>query len=169
VKDAHPFAYCALQHGESGDFMWRRPIGSGVIPRVFDGGKESIRLIAARVLTAIFETGPNEKECQMPYAVTSDKVASISRKQEAGHIIFLHESRPTTPTGSRRCGIFSRGHAASAYSARGYTPSDVPSSSDVYTYKHFYTDALAVLDHLESTRRISSACRWGPIPRCRSA
>src|SRR6202051_2621234 len=43
---------------------------------------------------------------------------------------------------------FSRGHRCIAYSARGYTPSDVPPSSDVYTYKHFYTDALAVLDHL---------------------
>ena len=35
-----------------------------------------------------------------------------------------------------------------AYSARGYTPSDVPPSAEVYSYKHFYTDALAVLDHL---------------------
>jgi 3-oxoadipate enol-lactonase len=44
---------------------------------------------------------------------------------------------------------FSRGHRCIAYSARGYTPSDVPPSSEVYTYKHFYTDALVVLDHLK--------------------
>jgi proline iminopeptidase len=44
---------------------------------------------------------------------------------------------------------FSRGHRCIAYSARGYTPSDVPPTADVYTYKHFYTDALAVLDHLK--------------------
>jgi proline iminopeptidase len=44
---------------------------------------------------------------------------------------------------------FSRGHRCIAYSARGYTPSDVPPAADVYTYKHFYMDALAVLDHLE--------------------
>src|SRR5208283_4144983 len=43
---------------------------------------------------------------------------------------------------------FSRGHRCIAYSARGYTPSDVPVASEVYSYKHFYTDALAVLDHL---------------------
>jgi proline iminopeptidase len=42
---------------------------------------------------------------------------------------------------------FSRGHRCIAYSARGYTPSDVPPDAAVYTYKHFYTDALAVLDH----------------------
>ena len=39
-----------------------------------------------------------------------------------------------------------------AYSARGYTPSDVPPAADAYTYKHFYTDALAVLDHLGIAR-----------------
>src|SRR5437879_5632228 len=43
---------------------------------------------------------------------------------------------------------FSRGHRCIAYSARGYTPSAVPPTADVYTYRHFYTDALAVLDHL---------------------
>src|SRR6202040_4161409 len=44
---------------------------------------------------------------------------------------------------------FSRGHRCIAYSARGYPPSDAPPSADVYTYRHFYTDALAVLDHLK--------------------
>jgi proline iminopeptidase len=44
---------------------------------------------------------------------------------------------------------FSRGHRCIAYSARGYTPSDVPPSKEAYSYKHFYTDALAVLDHLK--------------------
>jgi proline iminopeptidase len=44
---------------------------------------------------------------------------------------------------------FSRCHRCIAYSARGYTPSDVPTSAESYTYKHFYTDAFAVLDHLK--------------------
>ena len=43
---------------------------------------------------------------------------------------------------------FSRGHRCITYSARGYAPSDVPQSPEAYTYRHFYTDALAVLDHL---------------------
>jgi proline iminopeptidase len=43
---------------------------------------------------------------------------------------------------------FSRGHRCIAYSARGYAPSEVPPSPEAYSYKHFYTDALAVLDHL---------------------
>jgi proline iminopeptidase len=44
---------------------------------------------------------------------------------------------------------FSRRHRCIAYSARGYTPSDVPPSAEAYSYEHFYTDALAVLDHLK--------------------
>src|SRR5216684_8109111 len=40
-------------------------------------------------------------------------------------------------------------HQYIPHSARGYTPSDTPPSPEVYTYKHFYTDALAVLDHLK--------------------
>jgi proline iminopeptidase len=46
---------------------------------------------------------------------------------------------------------FSRGHRCITYSARGYTPSDVP-DGDVYSYTHFYGDALAVLDHLKIDR-----------------
>src|ERR1700694_2945749 len=46
----------------------------------------------------------------------------------------------------------SRGHPCIAYSARAYAPSDVPPSAEVYTYEHFYTDALAVLDHLKIPR-----------------
>jgi proline iminopeptidase len=44
---------------------------------------------------------------------------------------------------------FSRGHRCIAYSARGYAPSEVPTSAEVYSFRHFYNDALAVLDHLE--------------------
>jgi hypothetical protein len=51
--------------------MWRRPIGFGVIPRVFDGEKNRFRLVAAASINCDFRGRPNEKECQMPYAVTS--------------------------------------------------------------------------------------------------
>jgi 3-oxoadipate enol-lactonase len=42
---------------------------------------------------------------------------------------------------------FARRHRCIAYSARGYTPSEVP-AADAFTYEHFRDDALAVLDHL---------------------
>ena len=86
----------------------------------------------------------------MPHAVTSDNVRLYF--EEAGQgtpIIFLHEFAADHTNWEPQMRYFSRGHRCIAYSARGYTPSDVPPSADVYTYKHFYTDALAVLDHLE--------------------
>ena len=72
--------------------------------------------------------------------------------EEAGSgtpIIFLHEFAADHTNWEPQMRYFSRGHRCIAYSARGYTPSDVPASTDVYTYKHFYADALAVLDHLK--------------------
>src|SRR6266478_6386790 len=85
----------------------------------------------------------------MPYAVTSDKVRLYFEEAGSGTpIIFLHEFAADHSNWEPQMRYFSRGHRCIAYSARGYTPSDVPPSPEVYTYKHFYTDALAVLDHL---------------------
>ncbi len=85
----------------------------------------------------------------MPYAVTSDKVRLYYEEAGSGTpIIFLHEFAADHTNWEPQMRYFSRGHRCIAYSARGYTPSDVPPSSEVYSYKHFYTDALAVLDHL---------------------
>ena len=54
-------------------------------------------------------------------------------------------SRPIIPIGNRRCGTSPAGTAASPI-PRGATHRR---TAEVYTYKHFYTDALAVLDHLK--------------------
>ena len=86
----------------------------------------------------------------MPYAVTSDNVRLYFEEAGTGTpIIFLHEFAADHTNWEPQMRYFSRGHRCIAYSARGYTPSDVPASKDVYSYKHFYTDALAVLDHLK--------------------
>ena len=86
----------------------------------------------------------------MPYAVTSDKVRLYFEEAGSGTpIIFLHEFAADHTNWEPQMRYFSRGHRCIAYSARGYTPSDVPPSADDYSYKHFYTDALAVLDHLK--------------------
>jgi 3-oxoadipate enol-lactonase len=86
----------------------------------------------------------------MPYAVTSDKVRLYYEEAGSGTpIIFLHEFAADHTNWEPQMRYFSRGHRCIAYSARGYTPSDVPPSPEAYSYKHFYTDALAVLDHLK--------------------
>ncbi|WP_029585750.1 alpha/beta fold hydrolase [Bradyrhizobium sp. URHD0069] len=86
----------------------------------------------------------------MSYAVTNDNVRLYF--EEAGEgtpIIFLHEFAADYTNWEPQMRYFSRGHRCIAYSARGYTPSDVPPAAEVYTYRHFYNDALTVLDHLE--------------------
>src|ERR1700758_2764391 len=102
-----------------------------------------------RALTAIFAPA-HEKERQMPYAVTSDNVRLYFEEVGSGTpILFVHEFAADHTNWEPQMRYFARGHRCIAYSARGYAPSDVPSSADSYTYKHFYTDAIAVLDHLK--------------------
>ncbi|GLR89322.1 alpha/beta fold hydrolase [Bradyrhizobium iriomotense] len=85
----------------------------------------------------------------MPYATTKDACRLYFEEAGLGTpIIFLHEFAADYTNWEPQMRYFSRGHRCISYSARGYAPSDVPASADVYTYKHFYTDALAVLDHL---------------------
>ena len=97
----------------------------------------------------------------MPYAVAKDNVRLHFEEAGSGTpIIFLHEFAADHTNWEPQMRYFSRGHRCIAYSARGYTPSDVPPSADVYTYKHFYTDALAVLDR-HGRRRLVLPFGWG--------
>ena len=92
----------------------------------------------------------NSRETKMPYATTADSVRLYFEEAGSGTpIIFLHEFAADHTNWEPQMRYFSRRHRCIAYSARGYTPSDVPSSHEVYSYKHFYTDALAVLDQLK--------------------
>jgi 3-oxoadipate enol-lactonase len=96
-----------------------------------------------------FCVGQNSKETPMPHAVASDNVRLYY--EEAGNgtpILFLHEFAADHTNWEPQMRYFTRGHRCIAYAARGYAPSDVPPLPEVYTYRHFYTDALAVLDHL---------------------
>ncbi|MET4798422.1 alpha/beta hydrolase [Bradyrhizobium sp. LB11.1] len=88
----------------------------------------------------------------MPHATTWDDVRIYF--EEAGQgtpILFLHEFAADYTNWEPQMRYFSRAHRCITYSARGYTPSDVP-DGEAYTYEHFYTDALAVLDHLKIER-----------------
>jgi proline iminopeptidase len=86
----------------------------------------------------------------MPHAVTSDHVRLHFEEAGSGTpILFLHEFAADHTNWEPQIRYFSRGHRCIAYSARGYTPSDVPASPEAYSYRHFYTDPLAVLDHLK--------------------
>ncbi len=89
----------------------------------------------------------------MPYATANDGVELYFEETGEGTpILFLHEFAADYSNWEPQMRYFARSHRCIAYSARGYTPSHVPASADAYTYKHFYTDALAVLDHLRIER-----------------
>src|SRR5258705_2270733 len=93
------------------------------------------------------------RNSEMHYAVTTDNVRLYFEEVGQGTpIVFLHEFAAEYTNREPQMRYFSRGDRCIAYSARGYTPSDVPPSADVYTYKQFYSDALAVLDHLDIAR-----------------
>ncbi|MET4255445.1 3-oxoadipate enol-lactonase [Bradyrhizobium sp. S3.12.5] len=88
----------------------------------------------------------------MPHATTRDNVRIYFEESGQGTpILFLHEFAADYTNWEPQMRYFSRGHRCITYSARGYTPSDVP-AGEVYSYEHFYTDALAVLDHLRIER-----------------
>ena len=85
----------------------------------------------------------------MPHAVAKDRVRLHYEEAGSGTpIIFLHEFAADHTNWEPQMRYFSRGHRCIAYSARGYTPSDVPADAAVYTYKHFYTDALRSYDRM---------------------
>jgi len=86
----------------------------------------------------------------MPYATTPDNVRLYY--EEAGQgtpILFVHEFASDWRGWEPQLRDFARRYRCITYSARGYTPSDVPADPAAYTYKHVMRDAVAVLDHLK--------------------
>ncbi|MGJ5020646.1 alpha/beta fold hydrolase [Bradyrhizobium oligotrophicum] len=85
----------------------------------------------------------------MPHATAKDGVRLYFEEAGVGTpLIFLHEFAADHTNWEPQLRYFARRHRCIAYSARGYTPSDVPAAPDAYSHVHFYTDAIAVLDHL---------------------
>jgi len=86
----------------------------------------------------------------MPYAITSDKVRLYYEEVGQGTpILFVHEFASDHRGWEPQLREFGKRHRCIAYSARGYTPSDVPDDPTAYSYQQVMRDAVAVLDHLE--------------------
>jgi proline iminopeptidase len=95
----------------------------------------------------------NEKET-MPYATTPDNVKLYYEEAGTGTpILFVHEFASDWRGWEPQMREFAKRYRCVTYSARGYTPSDVPGDPNAYSYSHVMRDAVAVLDHL----RIESA------------
>ena len=116
----------------------------------------------------------------MPHATTPDGVKLYYEEAGSGTpILFVHEYCGDWRSWEPQMRFFSRRHRCITYSFRGYPGSDVPEEPAMYGQRHAVDDARHMLDHLESRRRMSSACRRArsrrrisaaPIPtaRCRS-
>jgi proline iminopeptidase len=86
----------------------------------------------------------------MPYATTKDNVKLYYEETGQGTpILFCHEFAGDYRNWEQQMRYFARRHRCITYSARGYKPSDVPKDWKDYSYKHWTSDAIAVLDHLK--------------------
>jgi 3-oxoadipate enol-lactonase len=86
----------------------------------------------------------------MPYATTPDNVRLYYEEVGQGTpILFVHEFASDHRGWEPQLRHFGKRYRCIAYSARGYTPSDVPADPKVYSYQHVMRDAVAVLDHLK--------------------
>src|SRR3979490_2444623 len=84
----------------------------------------------------------------MPYVTARDATRLYFEEAGSGSpILFVHEFAADYASGEPKVGVSRGPPRCTAYSARGYTPSEVP-AADAFTYEHFRDDALAVLDHL---------------------
>ncbi len=86
----------------------------------------------------------------MPYATAKDNVKLYYEETGSGTpILFCHEFAGDYRNWELQMRFFSRRHRCITYSSRGYKPSDVPKDWKDYSYKHWSSDAIAVLDHLK--------------------
>ena len=89
----------------------------------------------------------------MPYATTADNVKLYYEETGQGApILFMHEFASDHRGWEPQMRELGKRYRCIAYSARGYTPSDVPAAPDAYSYMHVMRDAVAVLDHLKIER-----------------
>jgi len=86
----------------------------------------------------------------MPYATTPDNVRLYYEEVGQGTpILFVHEFASDHRGWEPQMRAFGQRHRCIAYSARGYTPSDVSADPNAYSYLHVMRDAVAMLDHLK--------------------
>lgn len=86
----------------------------------------------------------------MPYATTSDNVKLYYEETGQGTpIVFVHEFAGDHRSWEAQMREFGKRYRCIAYSARGYTPSDVPADKDAYSYMQVMRDCVVVLDHLK--------------------
>ena len=85
----------------------------------------------------------------MPHATTDDGINLYFEETGSGTpVIFVHEYAGDMRSWETQMRHFGQRYRAISYNARGFPPSDVPSSPSSYSQFRATDDILAVLDHL---------------------
>lgn len=86
----------------------------------------------------------------MPFATTTDGVKLYYEEAGSGNaMIFVHEFAGDHRSWEPQMRFFAKYFRCITYSARGYTPSDVPPEHDKYSQNRARDDIRDVLDHLK--------------------
>lgn len=84
----------------------------------------------------------------MPYASSKGARLYFEETGNGPPIVFVHEFGADLREWEQQVRWFSREYRCIRFNARGYPPSDVPESDDLYGYEHSADDILAVMDEL---------------------
>src|SRR5690606_25604470 len=84
----------------------------------------------------------------MPYVASKGARLYYEEHGSGRPIVFVHEFGADLREWEQQVRWFSREYRCIAFNARGYPPSEVPESADLYGYEYSADDILAVLDGL---------------------
>ena len=90
----------------------------------------------------------------MPFADSSGVRLHYEDTGSGTPVLFLHELGSDIRQWRGQTGPLSSRFRCIAYNARGYPPSDVPTTDDAYVWERFVDDIGAVLDHLLIERAV---------------
>jgi pimeloyl-ACP methyl ester carboxylesterase len=89
----------------------------------------------------------------MGYVTTSDGIKLFYEDSGSGRpILFIHEFSGDYRSWELQVRYFARRYRCITFNARGYSPSDVPESVEMYSQRRAVDDARDVLDQLEIKR-----------------
>ena len=86
----------------------------------------------------------------MPFVTTDDGVRLYYEEAGTGKpLVFVHEFAGDHRSWEPQIRFFSRRYRCIVYSARGYTPSDVPSAGSAYSQERVWQDIRCLMDCLD--------------------
>jgi pimeloyl-ACP methyl ester carboxylesterase len=98
----------------------------------------------------------------MSYAITSDGVRLYVEEAGSGTpIVFVHEFGDDHRAWEPQVRFLSRRYRCIVFAARGFPPSDIPSTLDSYSQARAVADIVAVMDHCRIERAHVVGCSMG--------